>query len=75
MASMAFMYALETVGLASCGLNWHDSGTQEKRMSSLLGLSPSERVIMLISIGYPDPDGMVAYSQKKDLELLRSYNK
>lgn len=74
LAVMAFMYALETLGLSSCGINWHDSGTREKRISRLLGLAPDERVVMLISVGYPDPEGMVAYSQKKDLDLLRRYN-
>jgi hypothetical protein len=29
---------------------------------------------MMIGIGYPDPDGLVPYSQKKPLELLRRYN-
>jgi hypothetical protein len=30
---------------------------------------------MLISLGFPDPDGQVPYSQKKPLEELRSYNR
>jgi nitroreductase len=74
LASMALMYALETLGLSSCALNWPDIGSLEREMSKLLGLEPDERVVMLISVGYPDPDGMVAYSQKKDLKLLRRYN-
>lgn len=74
LAVMAFMYALETLGLSSCGINWHGSGIKDKKMSRLLGLVPDERVIMLISVGYPDPDGKVAYSQKKDLDILRRYN-
>lgn len=43
-------------------------------MESLINLEPHERVIMLISVGYPDPDGMVAYSQKKPIEQIRRYN-
>lgn len=74
LASMSFMLALETLGLSSCPLNWPDIGTLEKKMASLLNLEPDERVIMLISIGYPHPDRLVAYSQKKGLELLRRYN-
>ncbi len=74
LAAMAFMNALETLGLSSCGINWHTDGTKNEEMSKLLGLLPSEQVIMLIAVGYPDPEGMVAYSQKKELELLRKYN-
>jgi nitroreductase len=74
LAAMSFMYALETLGLSSCGINWHDSGNRARKMSKLLGLKPDERVVMLISVGYPDPDGMVAYSQKKGLDLLRRFN-
>lgn len=74
LASMSFMYALETLGLSSCPINWPDIETREQKMSSLLGLDPEERVIMLISVGYPDPEGMVAYSQKKSLNQIRKYN-
>lgn len=74
LASMSFMYALETLELSSCPINWPDIEPQERQMAALLGLEPDERPIMLISLGYPDPDGMVAYSQKKTLAQLRRYN-
>jgi nitroreductase len=74
LASMALMLALETVGLSSCPLNWPDIDKQEREMARVLGLAPDERPVMLIAIGYPDPEGMVAYSQKKHLDDLRSYN-
>ncbi|MDJ1181414.1 nitroreductase family protein [Roseofilum sp. BLCC_M91] len=74
LASMSFMYALETLGLSSCPINWPDIEESEKKMSSFLNLEPDERVIMLISVGYADPDGLVPYSQKKTLDLLRRYN-
>ncbi|UCC29323.1 MAG: nitroreductase family protein [Phycisphaerales bacterium] len=74
LAAMAFLFALETQGLGSCCLNWPDLGPQERRMSELLGLETDERVIMLIALGYPDPDGLVGYSQKKPLPELRSFN-
>lgn len=71
---MSFMYALETLGLSSCSLNWSDIETMERRAGKLLGLKTHERIIMFIAIGYPDPQGLVAYSQKKDLHSLRSFN-
>lgn len=74
LASMSFMYALETLGLSSCPINWPDIEDREKLMTSSLGLEPDERVVMLISVGYADPDGMIPYSQKKELNLLRRYH-
>lgn len=73
LAAMAFMYALETQGIGACAINWQE-GHSSKKMDTLLRLSLDEKVIMLISLGYPDPEGMVACSQKKELSLLRRYN-
>jgi hypothetical protein len=39
-----------------------------------LRLKPTERVIMLIAVGYADPEGIIPFSQKKTLDVLRSYN-
>ena len=74
LASMALMYAFETLGLSSCPINWPDIEKLEREMDKLLSLEPHERVIMFISVGYPDPEGLVPYSQKKYLSEIRSYN-
>lgn len=74
LACMPFMLALETLGLASSVINWPDFEPLERRMQSTLNLEVDERVIMLIAIGYPDPEGLVAYSEKKSLDVLRRYN-
>jgi nitroreductase len=65
LAAMSFCLALETLGLASCLINWPDIEQREQRMAKLLGLEPDERPVMLIGLGYPDPNGMVPYSKKK----------
>ena len=74
LAAMTFMLSLETVGLSSCPINWPDIEEREEKMSKYLELEPDERPIMLIAVGYPDSSGMVPYSQKKNLEKIRSYN-
>lgn len=74
LAAMAFIYALESQGLASCCINWADSGREERAMRAALSLRPEERVVMLIAFGYPDPDGMVPFSAKAPLEVLRRFN-
>jgi nitroreductase len=73
LAAMSFMLALETLGLSSCSLNWPDVAWRERKMVRALGLRAHERVIMLMAIGHPDPNGLVAHSQKRSPEQLRSY--
>lgn len=75
LAAMNFMLALETLGLASCPINWPDVESREREMEEALGLEPDERPVMLLAVGHPDPEGLVAYSQKKKLSRMRSYNK
>jgi len=70
LASMQLMLALETLGLASCPINWPDVESLERRMDRELGLPQHIRPIMLIAIGYPDPRGGVPFSAKKPPDSL-----
>lgn len=74
LAAMGFMLALETLGLSSSVINWPDFEPLERKMQKTLGLEYDERVIMLIAIGYADPDGLIPFSEKKSLDILRRYN-
>jgi nitroreductase len=70
LASMQLMLALETLGLASCPINWPDVESLERRMDRELNLPRHIRPIMLIAIGYPDPRGGVPFSAKKPPDSL-----
>ncbi|MFT6835905.1 MAG: nitroreductase [Francisellaceae bacterium] len=74
LATMNLLLALETQGLSSCVINWPDVEQNEVKISNTLKLPKNEKVIMLVSVGWPDPDGLIPYSQKKKLEELRGYN-
>jgi nitroreductase len=74
LAAMSFVLALETLGLSSCCINWPDLPDREKKMAELLHLEADERPVMLIALGWPDPEGLVPRSVKKPLRLLRQYN-
>ncbi|MDQ8699857.1 nitroreductase family protein [Hyphomicrobium sp. LHD-15] len=74
LAAMSFMLALESMGIASCTINWPDQNPQETQIAQLLGLAQDERVIMLIAFGWPDPSGQVPYSAKRGRDELRTYN-
>ena len=39
-----------------------------------LDLDLTDRVVMLIAVGYAHPEGMVPFSQKKELDTFRRYN-
>jgi nitroreductase len=74
LAAMSFCFALEVQGLSSCCVNWPDVPEREERMAQILNLENDERPIMCLAVGFPDPNGLVAYSQKKPLSQLRQYN-
>lgn len=73
LANMQLMLALETLGLASCAINWPDIENYEQKISKLLKLQPFERVVMLLAVGYPDPNGLVPHSEKKSATELINY--
>ncbi|WP_108425137.1 nitroreductase family protein [Flagellimonas amoyensis] len=74
LANMAFMLALETLGLSSCPINWPDIESLERKMEKTLRLKKFQRPIMCMAVGYPDPKGKVAYSEKRAIEKFRKYN-
>lgn len=74
LAAMSFALALETLGLSSCLINWPDIEEREAAMAACIGLEADERPVMLVGIGYPDPEGLVAASAKKPPSELIRYN-
>ena len=74
LACMSFLFALETLGLSSSTINWPDFEPLEAKTLKKLGLDITERVVMLIAVGYSHPEGLVPYSEKKELASFRSYN-
>jgi nitroreductase len=74
LAAMSFMFALETLGLSSSVINWPDFEPLERKMQKTLGLSLTDRVVMLIAVGHAHPEGLVPFSQKKQLDTFRRFN-
>ncbi len=73
MAAMSFINGLEAQGVASCVINWADEPKRERAAAKLLGLQPDERVLMMISYGWPKPDVPVPYSAKRPIEDMRIF--
>ncbi len=74
LANMALMFAFETLGLSSCPINWPDIEDLERKMETVLKLNKGQRPLMCLAVGYPDPDGLVAFSEKRSLDVIRTYN-
>lgn len=70
LAVTPFMMACETLGLATCAINWPDMEDREKAMDKRLDLAKWERPIMLIAIGYADPEIVVPRSVKKTIATM-----
>ena len=72
LVTMQLMLALETLGLSTCAINWPDVENREQKLDKLLNLNKYERTIMLLAVGYADPQGGIPFSQKKNsLDLVK----
>jgi len=67
LVSMSLMLALETLGLSSCVLNWPDVEERESMLENELKLPKHKRCILVMTIGYPDEDGKIPFSAKRDV--------
>jgi nitroreductase len=74
LATMGFIYGLEAQGVASCAINWADEEPAESRIAQMLSLAPDDRVIVMVSFGWPAEGALVPYSAKRDLGDIRRYN-
>lgn len=75
LAAMGFLLGLESQGVSSVCINWPDIADRDRKMSELLGLAPHERVVMLVGFGYADHTGLTPFSEKRQLNDLRSFNR
>lgn len=73
LAVMALMFSFETDSVSSCSINWPDLPKLEKRLRNEVMLEDYERVIMMISFGYAELDGLIPFSQKKTIDELRQF--
>ena len=70
LAAMQFQLALETLGLASCTINWPDIERHELQMAQELHLESFQRPTLLIAVGFAEEESMVAFSAKKTSQEL-----
>jgi nitroreductase len=74
LAAMSFTFALETLGLSSCIINWGDIQVNDNKLTKFLSLNQWERCVLSISVGYASSDANIPYSAKKPVSTLIKYN-
>lgn len=75
LSAMAFLFALETLGLSSVCINWPNLPDREKAIREIIDLNQGEFVIMMIGVGYAKPTGKIPYSSKRSAEEVIHVNK
>lgn len=73
--AMSFAFALETLGLSSCMINWPDISHKERLLRNNLNFTETERCIMCFAIGYADPSGGIPFSNKSPVSDFITYNR
>jgi nitroreductase len=66
--AMSLIYALHSMGLGTCALNWSMEYQKDRELKSYLAMSQTENVIMLIAVGTLPVKFSVAASQRKQLD-------
>lgn len=73
LATMSFLFGLETLGLSSTIINWPELAPLDYKIKKELGLMDSDRVVMMIAVGYADDTASVPNSAKKELNSFRKF--
>jgi nitroreductase len=71
--SMSIVYALHSLGLGSCCLNWSVTKKQDQHLRSKVDIKDSEAVIMMIAVGHLKTDFKVAKSSRKSIDNFLSF--
>lgn len=68
--SMSLIWALHSLGIASCCLNWSQGVKNDLALRKILDIKKQHSIIMLLAIGYPDNDASLCYSARRPIEEI-----
>lgn len=66
--SMSLIYALHSLGLGTCCLNWSVTKDQDQALRNIIEVEESDAVIMMIAVGHLKDTFKVAKSTRKPIE-------
>ncbi len=72
MLSMSLIYALHSLGVASCPLNWSTSPSKDKLLRKTVNIHKNHSIMMIIAIGYPDAVNKVCVSARRPIDEIFS---
>lgn len=70
MFSMSLILALHALGIASCCLNWSQSGATDRRLRKAIKIRAQHSVVMMLAIGYPNQQNRVCASPRRPLHEI-----
>jgi nitroreductase len=68
MFSMSIVWALHSLGLASCCLNWAKGPVDDLRLRKLVKIKNEHTVLMMLAVGMPRENLKVCYSARKPVK-------
>ena len=66
--SMSVIYALHSLGLGTCCLNWSVTKSQDIKLRTIADIKNSEAVIMMIAVGHLKDEFKIAKSARKSID-------
>ncbi len=68
--SMSLIYALHSLGIASCPLNWSQSPKIDMKLREMVNIKDNHTISMLLAVGYPDENNIVCASSRRPLDEI-----
>jgi nitroreductase len=73
MFSMSIIYALHSLGLSSCCLNWSKTPGDDRKIRKIIPIRSHHNIIMMLGIGYPREQIKVCASPRRHFESFFEY--
>ncbi len=68
MFSMSIVWALHSLGLSSCCLNWSKGPLDDLKLRKIVNIRNEHTVLMMMAVGIPRESIKVCFSARKDVE-------
>ncbi|MGB0578235.1 MAG: nitroreductase family protein [Limisphaerales bacterium] len=72
--AMTLIWALHSLGLVSCSLNWSAEHEQDQQLRDVLPLGEHEVVIMMLAVGHPPKELKVPCSERRPLDTILTWH-
>lgn len=73
MFAMSLVWALHSLGLASCCLNWSRGPLDDLRLRKAVAISAAHTVIMMMAVGYASDELKVCYSARRPMQSILTH--